>query len=69
MKTLAGSFPVDLSMRYRVFGFLCSFYFYTSEVYEGKYIGVENPYLTFFDWTENFPVGYSDLLNTEMTID
>jgi len=25
------------------------FFCYTSEVYEGKYIGIQNPFLIFFD--------------------
>jgi len=40
---------------------------YTSEVYEDKYIGIQNPYLIYFDWAEIFSVGFSDVLNTEMT--
>jgi len=40
-----------------------------SEVNEGKYIGIANPYLIFSDWAKTFFVSFSYLLNTEMTID
>jgi len=49
--------------------YLLLFPFYTSEVYEGKYFGMQKPFLIFFERAENFSVGYSYLLNTEMTID
>jgi len=31
-----------------------SWHYCTSEVYEGEYIGIQNPYLVFSDWAETF---------------
>jgi len=41
-----------------------SSYFYTSEVNEGIYIGMPNPYSIFSDWAKTFFVGVSYRMNT-----
>jgi len=43
--------------------------FYASEVNEGKYIRIPNSNLFFSDRVKTFFVGFSYLLNTDMTIE